>query len=209
MASLYKKPINMTDPKTGKKIKSKSKKWWGRYRDEYGAEKRVPLATDKTAAQAMLNELVKKAEQRASGVIDRFDEHRKRPIADHVADFENHMKTKGNSPEQVKLVAARDEFWLLARFRSSPTSPQAAFRHTLQIFAKRKTGALRPATITFGPSSSSRAGSSKIGGRATTRWRTWRCSTSQPIAGTTVVRFPSKNFLRSCTPRIRGRLFGA
>ncbi len=107
MASLYKKPVIVTDPKTGQKIKTKSKKWWGRYRDEYGAEKRVPLATDKTAAQAMLNELVKKAEQRACGVIDRFDEHRKRPIAEHVADFENHMKTKGNSPEQVKLVAMR------------------------------------------------------------------------------------------------------
>jgi integrase/recombinase XerD len=107
MASLYKKPVIVTDPKTGKKIKTKSKKWWGRYRDEFGAEKRVPLATDKTAAQAMLNDLVKKAEQRACGVIDRFDEHRKRPIAEHVADFENHMKTKGNSPEQVKLVAMR------------------------------------------------------------------------------------------------------
>ena len=33
MASIYKKPITVTDPKTGKKIKKKSSKWWGRYRD--------------------------------------------------------------------------------------------------------------------------------------------------------------------------------
>lgn len=107
MANLYKKPIIVTDPKTGKKVKRKSKKWWGRYRDEFGMEKRVPLATDKTAAQTMLNERVKKAEQRQAGIIDRFDEHRKRPIGEHVADFEKHMTAKGNSPEQVKLVAVR------------------------------------------------------------------------------------------------------
>ena len=36
MASVYKKPVFVTDPKTGKKVKTKSKKWWGRYRDETG-----------------------------------------------------------------------------------------------------------------------------------------------------------------------------
>jgi integrase len=62
---------------------------------------------DKAAAQAMLNELVKKVERRIAGLVDRFDEHRKRPIAEHLADFEKHLKAKGNSPEQVKLVAMR------------------------------------------------------------------------------------------------------
>ena len=38
MPSLYKKPIFGVDPVTGKKIKEKSKKWWGRYRDESGIE---------------------------------------------------------------------------------------------------------------------------------------------------------------------------
>ncbi len=55
MASLYKKPIVKSDPKTGRKIKSKSKKWWGRYRDVGDCERRVPLASDKSAAQTMLN----------------------------------------------------------------------------------------------------------------------------------------------------------
>lgn len=107
MASIYKKPVVMTDPKTGARVKTKSKKWWGRYRDETGVERRVPLATDKTAAQAMLNEMVKKVERRASGVVDRFDEHRKRPIGQHLADFERHLKAKDVSDEQVKLVIYR------------------------------------------------------------------------------------------------------
>ena len=68
MVSLYKKPILVTDPKTGKKVKGKSRKWWGRLKDETGKEKRVPLAADKPAAQAMLSELVKKVERRLAGI---------------------------------------------------------------------------------------------------------------------------------------------
>ena len=48
MASLYKKPVTTVDPATGKKIKTKSKKWWGKYRDSSGMIRRVPLAADKT-----------------------------------------------------------------------------------------------------------------------------------------------------------------
>jgi hypothetical protein len=33
MANLYKKPVVRTDPQTGKRVKTKSKKWWGRFRD--------------------------------------------------------------------------------------------------------------------------------------------------------------------------------
>src|SRR5215510_4293096 len=107
MASLYKKPVVVTDSKTGRKLKTKSKKWWGRYRDENGAERRVPLAADKAAAQAMLNELVKTVERRIAGIVDRFDEHRKQPILDHLADFERHLKSKGVSTGQVQLVTFR------------------------------------------------------------------------------------------------------
>ena len=36
MASLYKKPIVVTDPRLAKA--KKSRKWWGRYRDAMGRE---------------------------------------------------------------------------------------------------------------------------------------------------------------------------
>src|SRR5262245_26616930 len=114
MASLYKKPVWVTDPKTGQKIKTKSKKWWGRYRDENGVERRVPLATDKAAAQAMLNELVVKVERRSSGLIDPFDEHRKRALADHLKDFASHLSSKGSTGEHVRLTNQRIETILTA-----------------------------------------------------------------------------------------------
>ena len=37
MASLYKKTVFVRDPKSGLRVKSKSKKWWGRFNGETGA----------------------------------------------------------------------------------------------------------------------------------------------------------------------------
>jgi integrase len=109
MASLYKKPVIITDPKTGQQVKTKSKKWWGRYNDENGIERRVPLAIDKTAAQTMLNECVRKTERRAAGLIDRFDEHRQRPIEVHLEEFRKHLQARRVGESQVKLVVYRAE----------------------------------------------------------------------------------------------------
>lgn len=101
MASLYKKPIVVTDPVTGKRIKKKSKKWWGQYKDALGRLKRVPLAIDKTSAETMLNELVRKVERTKAGLVDPTDEHRKRPLFQHVSEFKNYLANKGVSSKQV------------------------------------------------------------------------------------------------------------
>jgi integrase/recombinase XerD len=115
MASLYKKPVVLTDPKTGARVKTKSKKWWGRFRDENGVEKRVPLAADKTAAQAMLNELVKKMERRAAGLSDPTEDQRKRPIGEHVSDFTAYLKNKGVTPKQVHTATTQLQRMIDAR----------------------------------------------------------------------------------------------
>jgi integrase len=107
MANLYKKTILVRDPETGEKVKRKSRKWWGRYRDEKRKEKRVPLALDKHAALAMLNARVRTAERIAAGILDEHEEHRKRPIEHHLADFEKHLKARGISAEHVRLVTSR------------------------------------------------------------------------------------------------------
>jgi len=101
MANLYKKPVVRTDPKTGKKVKTRSKKWWGRYRDAAGRERRVPLASDKAAAQTMLNELVRNVEREKSGQVSPFEHWHKRPLRDHILDFQQFQKGKGNSEKHV------------------------------------------------------------------------------------------------------------
>jgi hypothetical protein len=89
MANLYKKPVFLTDPKTGEKVKTKSKKWWGRYRDVNGVERRIPLAADKTAAQTMLNEVLRKVEREKAGLTDPTEEQRKRLLSEHTSRTSN------------------------------------------------------------------------------------------------------------------------
>ncbi len=101
MASLYKKPVTTVDPATGKKIKTKSKKWWGKYRDAFGTIRRVPLAADKLAAETMLNERVRRVDREKAGLIDPTDEQRKRPLAQHLAEFKKYLKNKGVTPKQI------------------------------------------------------------------------------------------------------------
>ena len=107
MASLYKKPVILRDPKTGLKVKTRSRKYWGRFRDATGQEKRVPLAADRTAAQAMLNEHVRRVEREKVGLVDPTDEHRKRPLWRHVSDYRQYLKSKANEKRYIDLAVGR------------------------------------------------------------------------------------------------------
>jgi len=119
VASLYRKPIARRDPKTGEKVKTKSKKWWGRYTDALGRkwwgrytdalgrEKRVPLSTDKRVAQTMLNDLVAKVERQKAGLDDPIEEETHKPIDTHLADFEKSQRGKNNSPRYVLEIMGK------------------------------------------------------------------------------------------------------
>jgi hypothetical protein len=102
MANLYKKPVWVIDSKTGKRVKTKSKKWWGRYRDALGQERRIPLATDKMAAQTMLNDRLVKVEREKAGLVDPTDEQRKLPLSKHWTEFKSYLEDKGVTPKQVR-----------------------------------------------------------------------------------------------------------
>ena len=107
MANLYKKPIKRKDPKTGKPVKTCAKKWWGRYRDHDGLEKRVPLATDKGAAQTMLNNLVVAAERRSAGISTGFEEHHRLLLAKHAEAFGDYLRNKGSTDDHVNRTKQR------------------------------------------------------------------------------------------------------
>src|SRR5262245_435312 len=67
-----------------RKVKRKSAKWYGSYTDADGLPQCVPLSANKTAAQQMLNELVRRAELGKVGIVDPFEQHRRRPLAEHL-----------------------------------------------------------------------------------------------------------------------------
>jgi len=109
VANLYKKPAWTTDRKTGQKVRGRSKKWWGKYRDASGTIRRVPLATDKGVAQTMLNELVRKVEREKAGLIDPTEDQRKRPLAQHLTEFKRYLRNKGVTPKQVHTAISQTQ----------------------------------------------------------------------------------------------------
>jgi len=104
MANLYRKPLVTTDPNTGQKTRTQAKKWWGQFKDANGKLRRHPLAIDKMAAQAMLNELVRHVEREKAGIIEPGDRDRKRPIAEHTAEFRRFKENRDIGEKQVSEV---------------------------------------------------------------------------------------------------------
>lgn len=90
-----------TDSSTGDKVKGKSKKWWGQWRDANGKLCRHPLSADKKAAQSMLNEIVHRVERVKAGLADPTDEQRIRPLKEHLAEFKAYLKNKDVTPKQI------------------------------------------------------------------------------------------------------------
>lgn len=103
MASLFRPTY--TDRKTGKS--RKAKKYYGQYVDADGITRRVPLSTNKTAAEQMLNALVRKAELGRVGVHDRFEDHRKRPLSVHRDEWEASLRANSRGEEYIKLKLTR------------------------------------------------------------------------------------------------------
>jgi len=91
----------------GQRIRLYTRDWWGEYADADGVVQCVRLARDKTAAAQMLAALVRKAELGRAGIVDPFEQHRRRPLAEHLADFLGELRARGDDPRHVSIVASR------------------------------------------------------------------------------------------------------
>ena len=69
--------------------------------------KRVPLAIDKTAAQAMLNKIVQRVEREKAGLVDPTEEQRKRLLTNHLKEFDQYLRNKGVSQRQYTESLAK------------------------------------------------------------------------------------------------------
>jgi integrase len=114
MARLFKKTITRHIDADGRRVpkgtpgarrvREKSAKWYGR---APGAARPVPLCENKAAAQMMLNELLRKAGLATVGISDSYEAHRKRPLLEHLADFEGGLLAKGGTAKQAGQVTSR------------------------------------------------------------------------------------------------------
>ena len=88
-------------------IRERSRKWYGEFRDAEEIARRVPLATDKAASRAMLNEIVRKVERKQAGLHDPYEEHEKRPLPDHLQDYRVYLESKGDTAKHVDQTIRR------------------------------------------------------------------------------------------------------
>ena len=91
----------------GKIVVKKSEKWYTRLVDANGIKRTIPLYTDKTASLSKAVQLKTEFEQAQEGIIDRFKEHRKRPLAEHIEEFEQSLMSKGGTVKNAKQVKSR------------------------------------------------------------------------------------------------------
>jgi site-specific recombinase XerC len=101
MAHLFKPTYTRTNPETGEKTQHKLGKWYGKYRDANGKLRKAALSEDKTAALAMLSELIRKAHWQAAGLVDPAADQLERPVGEHVEDFKSHLEAKARSEKHV------------------------------------------------------------------------------------------------------------
>lgn len=113
-------------------------KWSGAYTDPHTKRRVVvSLFTDRRSSRKRLDEIIVAAEQRAAGVLDRFEDHRVRPIAEHIADYLAHCKHIGESPVHVGNKETQLDRLIkgTGATRLSDLEPNRVEQH-LQILAK-------------------------------------------------------------------------
>ena len=101
MANLYKPRYTKVDPASGERVAVKVRKWYGKYRDADGVDRRVPLCQDKQAAQAMLTDIVRRVERIKAGIVDAVAERLNEPVDKHVADFKTHLEANARSESHI------------------------------------------------------------------------------------------------------------
>jgi integrase len=147
----------------GTKIILESSTWHVRYKGRDGTWQRSKGYTDKDSTQALGTRLEKAAARGIEGLDDPLQEHNRRPLVEHLADFRAHLEARNNSPEHVHRVvaccslvfsqcgferipdisASRVEEWLTAARKKSPIP-------TPEIQADGKAGSYREIAKAFG-----------------------------------------------------------
>jgi integrase len=90
-----------------RKRRVKSKTWRGEYRDGEGNKQNVTLCRNKEAARHMLHELEVKAVRGRAGLVDPFEQHRKRLLIQHLVEFQQYLEFKGNGERHIATTVSR------------------------------------------------------------------------------------------------------
>ncbi len=106
MASIFKQKYTIPG-KNGKRIRKQSKCWYLDFKDSDGTRKRVKGFKDKSATQQLAAKLEHEAELAEKGMGDKFAEHRKRPLSEHLEDFRQCLIAKGDTEKHAEVTLSR------------------------------------------------------------------------------------------------------
>jgi len=106
MASIFKRKRRVKLA-NGKTVIKQSQKYYTRLTDADGIKRTIPLYTDKTASMHKTLQLKREYEQADEGIIDRYKEHRKRPLSEHLEDFRKSLLAKGCTTKHAEQVKSR------------------------------------------------------------------------------------------------------
>jgi integrase len=114
MASIFHQRYTVKDD-SGKTIRKQSQYWYIDYKTAEGTRKRVRAFKDKTATAQLAAKVERESELAQAGIIDKYNEHRTRPLKEHLADFRQALKNKGNTPKYAEMTYQRAKTILLEK----------------------------------------------------------------------------------------------
>jgi integrase len=86
----------------------RAKKWYGENIDaDWPKGKRVPLATHKATAQALLNQLVDERIRAKHGMTDRYRDHCSRPLTEQLGEYRRELELRGATPKHIGQTVNR------------------------------------------------------------------------------------------------------
>jgi len=118
--------------------------FYGEYLDDQGIRRRVKLCEDKQASEMMLAEHKKRVALAGVGVTNRYQEHERRPLLEHLLDYGTYLAGKGNTTRYVREAVAKCRAVIEAsRFERIPDLSASHFQECL---ARMRRGGLSAAT---------------------------------------------------------------
>ena len=105
MATVFKRKY--TKIIKGQRVKKQSKKYHVRLTDAGGQKRTIPLYRDRVASEQQAARLQKTIELEMAGIVDKYARHRKKPLAEHLVDFEQSLLARGVTAAYAKLVRSR------------------------------------------------------------------------------------------------------
>src|SRR5260370_32967433 len=107
MAEIFRPVYTATDPKTGRKVKRKSRRWWIRFYTPDGVRHKVKGYLDRKATETLAAELVKRGERLAGGPAPPLGAHRTTPPRPHAAHHPRHPPPAGHTPRPPPQTTRR------------------------------------------------------------------------------------------------------